>query len=413
MSNTNKLIQNKKFSPGKDWVWYAPHTHDVFAQPEIDAVMETLKDGWLTTGKRTAEFERQIGEIFGKKHSLFVNSGSSANLIALAVLKLPKGSEVITPACNFNTTVAPIVQNGLTPVFVDVKEGFYTVDARELVKAITKKTRAMILPHLIGNLIDLSEIKKIAKAKKIILIEDSCDTIGSTWMKKPTGNWSDITTTSFYASHVITSGGAGGMVMFNDPKLRESARIFRDWGRGITKHDDQIRSRLGKFKINDKPYDSAFVFVEQGYNMRPTEIQAAFGLKQLERLGDFMVSRKKVFDSLHEFFSKHLDNFIIPQQEKEAEVNWLAFPLTIQKGSKIKRNELVKYLEDHKIQTRPLFAGNVVKHPAYKKVGRSIGKLPVSNHILENSFLIGAHHGMTDEMVDYVKKVFTDYINNL
>jgi CDP-6-deoxy-D-xylo-4-hexulose-3-dehydrase len=406
----NPLTAKKKFEPGADWVWYAPNTRDAFGKEEITAVTKTLQDGWLTVGPATQEFEGRIGGLFGKRHALFVNSGSSANLLAFEVLDLPAGSEVITPACNFNTTVAPIVQRGLIPVFVDVKPGFYTLDVSEVEKAITKKTRAIIAPHLIGNLIDLPALRAIAKRHKLPLIEDSCDTIGSQWAGKPTGKFADITTTSFYASHLITTAGAGGMVMFDDPKLRERARVFRDWGRGISKHDDKIRSRLSTFSIDGKPYDSAFVFVEQGYNMRPTEVQAAFGLSQLNRLDTFTAVRKDIFQKLHTFFAGYPEHFILPTSEPKADVHWLAFPLTIREDSPLERNTLVRYLEDHKIQTRPLFSGNIMRHPAYAKVGRAVGALPASDLILTNAFLIGAHHGITAPMLEYVYEIFDMYL---
>lgn len=397
-----KTSSKKKFVPGTDWIWYAPNTKDAYGDTEIAAVLKTLKDGWLTTGPVTSAFENRIAGIFGKKQGLFVNSGSSANLLAFEVLDLPKGSEVITPACNFNTTVAPIVQKGLVPVFVDVKPGYYTLDAVELEKALTKKTRAIIAPHLIGNLIDLSAVRAFAKKHNLVLVEDSCDTIGASWRGKKTGTFADITTTSFYASHLITTAGAGGMVMFDDAKLRERARIFRDWGRGISLHDDKIRSRLATFEIDGRPYDSAFVFVEQGYNMRPTEVQASFGLAQLARLESFTKVRAKNFARLHALFAKYKEHFILPESEKGAVVNWLAFPITIRKESPIDRNAFQRYLEDRHIQTRPLFSGNIAKHPAYRKVGRQVGKLPVANHILTHSLLVGLHHGVTPAMLDYM-----------
>lgn len=398
----NPLIQKKKFTPGKDWVWYAPNMKDIYGTTEIRAVTKALDDGWLTTGPVTKAFENNIANMFGKKHGLFVNSGSSANLIALEACKFPKGSEVITPACNFNTTVAPIVQVGLTPVFVDVKAGFYTLDARELEKALTKKTVAIMAPHLIGNLIELDTIRTFARSHGLVLIEDSCDTIGTSYAGRKTGTYSDITTTSFYSSHLVTTGGAGGMVMMNNAHMRETARVFRDWGRGISRHDDKIASRLSTFSIQGKPYDSAFVFVERGYNMRPTEMQAAFGLAQLARLDSFLQTRTKNFSQIRSFLSQFEDRIILPESESKAVSHWLAFPITFRKGSGIDRNAFARYLESNKIQTRPLFSGNIVEHPAYRNVGRRVGTLPQSNHILRNSLLIGAHHGMTPAMRDYV-----------
>lgn len=408
------LIKNKKFIPGKDWVWYAPNTTDAFGEEEIQAVVNALRKGWITPGKLTQEFENKIAKFFGKKFGLFVNSGSSANLLALEIMEFPKGAEIITPACNFNTTVSPIVQLGLTPVFVDVKAGEYTIDAGVLEKALSKKTVAVMAPNLIGNFVDLPKIRNFCKKHKLVFIEDSCDTIGGLFHGKPSGNWSDITTTSFYASHIITTAGAGGMLMLNDKKLREKARVFRDWGRGISRHDEKIRSRLATFKIDGKPYDSAFVFVERGYNFKPTELQAAFGLKQLDRLDSFVYTRGKNFKTLYKFFKQFEKYFILPESMPDSMTNWLAFPLTIRESAPFKRNNLVRYLEDRKIQTRPLFSGNILKHPAYKKIKhRKIGNLKESQLIMEQSFLIGAHHGLTDKMVDYMLEIFSSFLKRL
>lgn len=405
------MSAKKKFVPGKDWVWYAPNTHDVFGEPEIRAVLTSLRAGWLTTGKNSALFEENIAKIFGKTYGLFVNSGSSANLLALEILRLPKGAEVITPSCNFNTTVSPILRLGLVPVFVDVKEGMYALDPDALPKALSKKAAAIIAPHLIGNFADLPRIRSFAKKNKLIFIEDSCDTIGGAFQGKPSGVWSDITTTSFYASHLVTAGGAGGMLMINDKKLLERARVFRDWGRGIKAHDESIHSRLAAYKIEGKPYDSAFVFSEAGYNFRPTEMQAAFGLAQIKRLKGFAARRQKNFARLVRFFKNYENYFILPRSLPKTSVNWLAFPLTIRKGAPFERNDLVRYLEDNKIQTRPLFSGNIVKHPAYSSVQhRRIGNLENSQLVLENAFLIGLHHGLTDAALSYIEEIFEKFL---
>lgn len=410
----NILHKKKKFISGKDWVWYAPDTYDVFGEPEIKAVTASLRKGWLTTGRNTALFEEKIAKIFGKRCGLFVNSGSSANLLALEILRLQKGSEVITPACNFNTTVSPLVQLGLVPVFIDVKEGMYTLDTDALPKALSKKTVAIMAPHLIGNFIDLPRVRSFAKKNQLIFIEDSCDTIGGAFQGKPSGMWSDLTTTSFYASHLVTAGGAGGMLMTNDEELLECARVFRDWGRGIARHDESIHSRLAAYTIDGKPYDSAFVFAEAGYNFRPTDMQAAFGLTQLGRLKGFAALRAKNFARLIHFFKKYEDYFILPRSLPKTSVNWLAFPLTIKKCAPFERNDLVRYLEDNKIQTRPLFSGNIIKHPAYRGTRyRKVGNLENAQLVLENAFLIGLHHGLTDEMLGYIEEIFEKFLENI
>ncbi len=407
----NSLVRNKKFTPGKDWIWYAPNTTDAFGEKEIQAVLASLRSGWLTLGTITQKFEDSIAALFGKKYGLFVNSGSSANLLALEALNFPKGSEIITPACTFNTTAAPIVQTGSVPVFVDVKLGTYQMDPKEMEKALSKKTVAVMAPHLIGNFVDMPAIRAFCKKHHLIFIEDSCDTIGGKFRGAPSGKWSDVTTTSFYASHLITTGGAGGMFMTNDKKLRERARLFRDWGRGISKHDQKIRSRLATYKIDGKPYDSAFVFLERGYNFKPTEMQAAFGLEQLNRLPEFTAHRRNNFKKLHTFFANYGNYFVLPVEFPRTETNWLAFPLTIKSGAPFTRNNLVKYLEDHKIQTRPLFSGNILKQPGYQNVrSRSVGNLKNSQTILQNSFLIGLHHGLPAQMIDYLTRTFADFL---
>ncbi len=407
----NNLIRGKKFRPGKDWVWYAPNTTDAFGREEINAVKECLESGWLTAGKITAEFESKIAALYGKKYGLFVNSGSSANLLAVEAYGFKKGAEVITPACNFNTTVAPLVQAGLTPVFADVGLGSYVLEPAELSKALSKKTAAVMAPHLIGNFVNLPEIRAFCRKHGLVFLEDSCDTIGGLFQGRPSGKWTDATTTSFYASHIITAGGAGGMLLTDDKDFRERARVFRDWGRGISRHDEKIRSRLATFQIDGKPYDSAFVFVERGYNMKPTEMQAAFALAQLARLPGFIARRTRNFRRLYEFFAAYEDRLILPQSRPDAATNWLAFPLTIRPGAGFERNELVKYLEDRKIQTRPLFSGNILKHPAYKNIpSRKAGTLRNSDIILNNALLVGAHHGLTDKMTDYVAEVFAGFL---
>lgn len=404
-------MKSRQFVPGRDWIWYAPHTQDQYGELEIRAVTSALKRYWLTTGQITKTFEQRVARLFGKKHGLFVNSGSSANLLALGALNLPQGSEVITPACTFATTVTPLLHYKLAPVFTDVRLGSYTLDVDQLEGALSKKTRAIMVPHLIGNFADLPAIRQFAKKRDLVVIEDSCDTIGGLIKGKPSGAWSDIATTSFYASHIITSGGAGGMLMTNDHALLHRARLMRDWGRGISRHDERIRSRLASFTIDNKPYDSAFIFVTQGFNFRPTEMQAAFGLSQLARLPRAIAARDRNFKTLSAFFRQYEKYFILPEALPRTKTNWLAFPLTIRKEAPFARNRLMTYLEDHKIQTRPLFAGNILKHPAFHAIPhRQVGTLENANTILTQSFLIGVHQGITNEMLNYIFEVFDKFL---
>lgn len=409
----NTLAKKQKFTPGKDWIFYAPDTRYVFDQKEIAAVVKSLKTGWLGTGKITDEFQKKVAQLFGKKYGLFVNSGSSANLLALEALNLPKGSEVITPACTFNTTIAPIVQNGLVPVVVDVELETFQIDPKELAKAVSSKTKALLVPHLIGNFVELKKLRAFAKKHRLFLIEDSCDTLGGVHRDKPSGSWSDITTTSFYASHIITAGGAGGMLMTDDLALYERARVFANWGRGIKSYMDHINDRLNSYQVDGKPYDSAFAFVHLGYNFKPTEIQAAFGLKQLERLPDFIASRAWAFNEMNKLFAQYTKYFILPKPQVESRVNWLAYPLTIKKGAPFTRNEFVAFLEGKKIQTRPVFSGNITKHHAYKDVRyRVVGDLSRAQHILHHSLLLAAHHTLTPAMIKHIKDSVEEFIKS-
>lgn len=408
----NKLLKKRKFKSGEEWLYYAPDSRYVFGAPEIAAVTKALKKGWLGAGTITAEFEQAVAPLFGKKYGLFVNSGSSANLLSLQASGLAKRGEVITPACTFNTTIAPIIQSGLVPVLVDVKVGEYVIDTDHLEAALSKKTVATMVPHLIGNFANLKKLRAFCDKHKLLLIEDSCDTIGGLYCGKPSGGYSDITTTSFYGSHIITTGGAGGMVMSNDADFIKRARAFSSWGRELRDYPEPIQDRLAAHKVDGKPYDGAFVFVEQGYNFRPTEIQAAFGLAQLKRLPQFTKHRRRVFDSLVTFFRKYEKYFTLPIEQPKSKTQWLAFPLTIRPEAPFTRNELVVYLEHYKIQTRPLFSGNVTKHPAYHHSSyRVIGDLPHSQNILHNSFLIGAHNTMTADMIQFIRQVVTKFIS--
>ncbi len=403
---------NKKtFRPGVDRILYA---QAVYHQEEINAVVNSLKNGWLGPGKITQEFEVKVAKIFGKKYGLFVNSGSSANLIAIEIANLPPGSEVITQACTFPTTLNPIIHKGLIPVFVDSQLGTYNIDPDKIERAISKKTRAIFISHILGNVNDMEKIAKICKKNNFLFIEDSCDTIGSSFNGTPTGFYSDITTASFYAPHHITTAGAGGMIMTHSETLIKEAKVLRDWGRALPENDDKNINERFKFKVQEVDYDGKFTFTKIGYNFKPIEIQAAFGLVQLKKLSHFNKIRARNSRRLYEFFDGYPDHFILPEIHPKAEVYWLAFPLTIKTGSPINRKELLTYLEKHNIQIRLVFTGNILYHEAYKKIKfRISGNLKNANLILEQSFLIGCHHAMTDEMVDYMLLTFKKYFDNL
>ena len=367
-------------------IWYAPNSFEAYGEEEIQAVVACLRDGWLAGfGEKTIEFEEKVAKLFGKKYASFVNSGSSACLLAIASLDLPPGSEIITPACTFSTTVAPIIQLGYKPVFCDVNLTSYVPDVEDIVSKITENTKAIMIPNLIGNKPDWANLQKqlnILERKDIKIIEDSADTITYT-------EETDVSTTSFYASHIITAGGSGGMVMFNDKKHLDRALQYRDWGR-IGNNSEFIDDRFNH-KVDGIPYDFKFLYGVLGYNFKCSEMNAAFGLVQLEKFENFRKIRRR---NIERYLSnlKDIKQIILP--DDSIKPNWLAVPLQTEN-----RLELLTFLENNNIQTRVTFAGNVTRHPAYRDY---LEEFTNSDTIMKNGFLLGAHHGMSVEDVDYV-----------
>lgn len=376
-------------------VWYAPNRLEAYGEEEIKAVEKCLRDGWLAGfGPRSIEFEEKIAKEFGKKYGVFVNSGSSACLLAIAALDLPKGSKIITPALTFSTTLAPIIQLGYIPVFIDSNLTSYVPDVQDILDKVTDEVKAIMVPNLIGNKPDWSLLKaglEIMGRTDIIIIEDSADTV--TYTKD-----SDVSTTSFYASHVITAGGMGGMVMFNDEKHVKRALMYRDWGR-IGDNSENMDERFAH-DVDGLPYDYKFLYGVLGYNMKCSEMSAAFGLVQLERFQTFKNKRR---DNIKRYLEnlKDVKELILP--DDSIEPNWLAIPLQTER-----RLELLNYLEDNNIQTRVTFAGNVTRHPIYREYLQDFKN---ADTVMKNGFLLGAHHGMDLDDVDYVcdkiKEFFT------
>lgn len=391
-------------------VTYAQAVHD---KKEMHRVVRVLKEHRTIMGREIEEFEWRVASEFGKKYGIMVNSGSSANLLAIETLNLPEGSEVITPILTFATTVAPIVQKKLTPVFVDVEEGKYTANIAQIEKLITNKTKVLMIPLLMGNVPDMESLRKLAKSYSLLFIEDSCDTFGAKFNGKPTGVFSDITTTSFYGSHIITAGGGGGMIMVNDPKLRDEIKMLRGWGRSSSLYSES-ESIVKRFsaKIDGIVYDAKFIFEEIGYNFLPLEMGAAFGNAQLDKLALFKKIRKNNFDTLYKFFTKYEDFFVLPKQDERVDTQWLAFPLTIKKKAPFERLEFVKYLEENNIQTRPIFTGNILRQPGFRNIAYKIidGGCPVTEGIMRRGFIIGCHQGMTKKHLDKIKEVVTTFI---
>lgn len=391
-----------------------PYGYSLHGQEEIDAVVEVLK-GNTAVGDKTALFEQKIAKMFGKKHGVMVNSGSSANLLAFELLNLPRGTEVITPILSFGTVVGPIVQKGLIPVFVDVDPSTYVVNIEQVKRAITKKTGAMMIPSLMGNIPDMKALADIARENKIYFIEDCCDTLGGTFDKKPTGVFSDISITSFYGSHVINGAGGGGMIMVNNDDWLLRLKMLRGWGRqsslfGEKKNSELLKNRFN-FKLNGIPYDNKFIFSEIGYNFLPLEISAAFALVQLKRLPAFLKKRRGNFTDLLKFFAKH-DYFILPEQTPNTTTAWLAFPLIIKPGAPFTRLELITFLEERNIQTRPVFTGNILMQPGFKKIkNRKAEKTyPNTELIMKNGFVVACHQGLEQDQIAYLKSTFVEFL---
>jgi CDP-6-deoxy-D-xylo-4-hexulose-3-dehydrase len=392
-------------------VFYAKAIYD---KKEINAVNEVLKNPIaLMDGPKVKEFENKATKVFGKKFGLMVNSGSSANLLALAAFNFKKNSEIITPSLTFSTTIAPIYQVGCIPHFIDVEERKYTADLSQIEKSINKKTVAIMIPNLLGNIADWKKIHKLAKKYNLKLIEDSADTIGYKLNNATTGKYSDSVTTSFYGAHLITGAGFGGLVCFNDKKLYENAKRLRAYGRSsaIFNESEGIKSRF-KSKISGIAYDGKYIFSDMGYNFIPSEISAAFALEQLKKLKSIVSDIIKNFNLLNKFFTKNSKYFRTPIQNKATRTGWLAYPILLKKNCGLSRTKLQIFLEEHGIQTRPIFTGNILRQPIMQK--RVYKKSKYSNvnsdDVMENGLLIGCHHGLQNKEIKYMLEIVAKFV---
>lgn len=400
-----------------------PYAGRVFDEKELIALVDSSLDFWLTAGKYADKFEKGLAKFLGVKYCLLTNSGSSANLLAMSALtssllksrSLKPGDEVITTACGFPTTLNPILQNNLVPVFVDVELGAYNIKSETIEKAITKKTKAIFIAHTLGNPANLEKIMRIAKKYKLWLCEDNCDSLGSKYKGKYTGTFGDISTSSFYPAHHLTMG-EGGAVLTNNPLLRKIIMSFRDWGRDCwcNPGDDNTCNKRFSQKLGDLPYgyDHKYVYSHIGYNLKVTDMQAAIGVVQLEKLPGFIKARKKNFAFFMKHFKKYDKYLILPEVAPNSDPSWFGFPILVKEDAPFIRNDIVNYLEQNKIATRMLFGGNLTKQPAYKNIKyRVSGNLNNTDLVMNNLFWIGVYPGLTKEMLNYVCKQFDTFFS--
>jgi len=410
-----------KFIPGET---YVPVSGKVFDHAEINNAIKVARTGWWTEGEFTKQFEKDFSQFTGLRYVTLVNSGSSANLVALASLtskvfgerRLQAGDEFITTAVAFPTTVNPGIQYGLTPIFVDCRLENLNIDVAKIEKAITKKTKLIMVAHTLGIPYDLDRIVKLAKKYNLWVIEDSCDALGSKYDGKLVGTFGDIATFSFYPAHQITMG-EGGAVVTNNSLIHKSVRQFRDWGRDCwcdTGKDNTCRKRFG-WKLGQLPfgYDHKYSYSQIGYNLKLTDFQAAIGVAQLKKLPFFIKKRKENYQSLYEFFKKYEKYFILMKVSKKEDPCWFGFPLIVRENAPFSRNELTEYLEKNKIGTRNIFSGNLLRHPAYLDLKyKTAGKIVNADIVMKNAFWIGVYPGITDKIVEYIEKTITTFINH-
>lgn len=386
----------------------------VYGQEEINAVTKCLSES-TQMGNYSRKFENEIAKLFNKKYCLYVNSGSSALYIGVEAFQFPQGSEIITPALTFSTSVGCIVKNNLVPVFVDVEPLTYCIDVSQIEEQITDKTVAILAPNLMGNLCNWPEIRNIADKHKLIVIEDSADTLGATINGKSSGFYSDMSITSFYGSHIINCAGNGGALAINDKKVMERAKLLRSWGRSSSLFDEASEKIENRFnvKLEGIEYDAKFVFENIGYNLEGNEVGAAFGLTQLQKLDNNIKIRRENFKKQCNFFSKYKQFFLNPIETKNSETAWLAFPLQIRKNAPFTRREFQIYLEKNEIQTRVVFTGNVMRQPMCKDINYKVrdGGCPNSDEVMKNGVLLPIHHGLTKEMFQRLHLTIENFVS--
>lgn len=411
-----KVNSTKPFVP---YISSVPVAGRVLDKEDQEYLIKSSLEMWLTAGQYTEEFEKGLKEFTGIRHALFVNSGSSANLLAISALKifyeLNDGDEVITSAVNFPTTLNPIIQNNLKPVLVDAETGSFNIDPDKIEEKINDKTKGIVLAHTLGNPFNLNKIKEICEKHNLFLMEDMCDAFGSTYDGKLVGQFGDVATLSFYPAHHITTG-EGGAVLTNKPKLKKIIESLRDWGRDCycpPGKDNTCKKRYD-WQLGGLPqgYDHKYIYSHVGYNLKSTDMQAALGVSQLKKLPKFIEIRKQNFDYLYEEFSK-FDEFELPVWDKKSDPSWFGFPLSVKENLKFNRNELLKHYDKNNIGTRLLFAGNIVLQPAY--IDMNLGEsedFPVANSVVNRTFWLGVYPGLTKDHLAFVVKTTKEFIDS-
>lgn len=415
-------FRNRKFEAGKDVVKYAGR---VFDEKELKLLIDSSLDFWLTSGRYAEEFEKKFSDFVGVKYAMLTNSGSSANLLALTSLtshllgdkRLKPGDEVITIAAGFPTTLNPIIQNNLIPVFVDVDIPTYNINVNELERAITPRTRAIMIAHTLGNPFNLEKVMEIKRKYNLWLIEDCCDALGSIYDGKMVGTFGDVATCSFYPAHHITMG-EGGIVFTNNDRIARAVVSIRDWGRDCYCKVGVSNTCGKRFsgKYGDLPYgyDHKYVYSHIGYNLKITDMQAAIGVAQIEKLPRFIKIRRENFSKWYKIFKKYEKYFILPQATEKSDPSWFGFPLSVKPESIFTRNELTNYLSKNKIETRNLFAGNLIRQPAYLNIEKRVyGDLKNTDFIMNSTFFIGTYPGITESMMEYVDRKISEFIKSV
>jgi CDP-6-deoxy-D-xylo-4-hexulose-3-dehydrase len=415
----NVAFRRKSFQPG---VTPIPPSGKVIGAPELAGLVEASLDGWLTTGRFNEAFQRRLGAYLGRKFVLTTNSGSSANLLAFSALTSPllgeralkPGDEVITVAAGFPTTVNPIVQHGMVPVFVDVQLGTYNVDPDLVAAAVTPRTRAIMIAHTLGNPFALDAIVAIAERHGLWLVEDCCDALGSTFSGRKVGTFGHVGTLSFYPAHHITMG-EGGAVFTDDPVLKRAIESIRDWGRDCycaPGRDNTCRKRF-KWQLGELPrgYDHKYTYSHLGYNLKITDMQAAVGLAQMDRLDGFIASRKANFSHLHRRLAPYQEHLVLPEATPGSDPAWFGFPITVRPGSSVERAGLIEHLERNRIGTRLLFAGNLTRQPYFAaRHFRVSGSLERTDIVMNRTFWLGVYPGLDAEMLDYVADAVASHV---